>query len=642
MILIFLLYGLSFFCLGFAVLMEIGHTSRLPLSRHLKWLAAFGLLHSIVEWSDMLLLTNAVNDPRQVILLVRTILLPLSALALVRFGVGLILDAGPLPVWVKLIPVIFFVPTGLLLGYVLVTLISTPPIAIAADVWSRYLLYFPGNLLASLGMLRQAHNLPEIRFSRGRAYLIGAAAAFAINAGVGGLVTPAAPYGLARWINYDSILSSTDIPVQLWRMVAAIGITYFTLKAMGLFEAERRQYLVELETQQALSQHIAFEAQREARRLAETWTEALVTISRCIAEMRDVDQVLLKIIETARQLLDSDTAVLGLLDDDRVILRVIYHASRTNTRIIEDRVNNHPIIWAALESAQTNYYEKDKQPSDELLLCVLQGAAVESAVIVPLKLDNQSVGALWIGRFNKKPFTTVDGSNLERLADQAVIAITHALLASKLQSMAVIEERSRIAREMHDGLSQILGYLRLETQTLGVLHKQANHQAVEDKLNRMLVNIDRAHADVRDNILSLRTTLSGDKGLVACLQDYLSEFTLQTNIQVHWICNFNGNPHLSPYAETQVLRMIQEALSNVRKHANADNVRVSLDLHGNCLNVTITDDGVGFDPNQRRGHYGMQTMHERANSTGGGLTITSQPGVGTQVEIWLPVVQEKI
>jgi signal transduction histidine kinase len=94
---------------------------------------------------------------------------------------------------------------------------------------------------------------------------------------------------------------------------------------------------------------------------------------------------------------------------------------------------------------------------------------------------------------------------------------------------------------------------------------------------------------------------------------------------------------LSPLAEVQLMRIVQEALSNVRKHAQASQVLVRIASHDDYLALTITDDGVGFDSPAGNGHYGLLTMRERAESAGGGLTVTSESGLGTQVNLWLPI-----
>ena len=116
--------GLASFSLGLAVLLENRDSSRLPLGRQLPWLAAFGFAYGLVEWLDMFLGYGPSSAFQPVLVTVRSILLPLSALLLVRFGIGLVNEAGPVPAWMQLLPVILIVPFGLLLGYALVVALT--------------------------------------------------------------------------------------------------------------------------------------------------------------------------------------------------------------------------------------------------------------------------------------------------------------------------------------------------------------------------------------------------------------------------------------------------------------------------------------------------------------------------------------
>jgi two-component system nitrate/nitrite sensor histidine kinase NarX len=128
--------------------------------------------------------------------------------------------------------------------------------------------------------------------------------------------------------------------------------------------------------------------------------------------------------------------------------------------------------------------------------------------------------------------------------------------------------------------------------------------------------------------------------LIPALEEYVSEFGVQTGIDAHLVCDLQVPPHLSPVAEAQLVRIVQEALANVRKHAQASQVQVSLACHDRSFCVTVTDDGIGFDNLPLHGHYGLATMRERAKEAKGGLTVTSRHNEGTQVKLWLPLMQQ--
>ena len=637
MIVVYFIYGLAFFSLGLAAFLESRHASKLPLGQQLPWLAGFGLLHSLVEWSDMFLLIIPPGLQHTILLVLRSILLPLSTLLLVRFGTGLIKEAGPLPEWLSFAPVVLLVPAGLLLGYALIVAVTEPPLATAADVWSRYLLYFTGNLLAAFGFFRQWQGLAGERVSEARPLMLGAAAMFVINAFFAGLIVMKVPYGLGAWLNAEWLLSVTGIPVQLWRALTALAVTLFVVWTLDVFEAERKQQLADLDQVRLVAQQAALQAQSTAREAAEEWTNALVKLSQRISNMDHIDDILLAIVEDAQRLLNADTAALALWNESGAQLETKYFASDSGSALVIARpVKNQRILEAIINCCSLRYPE-DSADLSKPWICPAISREILSAAIVPLRMEQKSLGGLWVERERRASFDSSDLVKLDRLADQAVIAIEHALMASRLQSLAVLEERSRIAREMHDGIAQILGYLSLETQTLEALVDRGEQQAALAELKQARLNIQLAQEDVRENILCLRTTLSGEAGVISALREYVEEFSVQTGVQANLVCQAAEPLNLSPLAETQMVRIIQEALANVRKHARACQVLISLSSHNGGLCVTIADDGLGFEIHPERGHYGLLTMRERAESVGGGLTVTSCLGEGTQIEMWLPI-----
>jgi signal transduction histidine kinase len=633
------LLGLSFFCLGLAATLEVGRTSKLALAREMHWLAGFAFAQSLYGWCDFFLQMNPAGAVGDALLLIRAIALPVSALLLVRFGIGLIEKAGPLPDWLTLVPVVLIVPLSLLLGYGLIIAIIQAPRALAADVWSRYLLYFPGNLLAAFGCYWQWHTLKQNNLPGPRRMLLGAMWAFIANSIISGLIVPKSSYGLTPWLNESTLQSMVALPIEYWRLIPALAVTFFVTKALGVFEAEQQQNLNELRLSQQKAIQNALQAQTEARHAAERWTDALVGISRRIADMENVDTVLLSVVEIARRLLNTDTAVLALWDETGSHLDVKCWATAYSCQSGKSLPVENRIILDAIRRRHAIIYPDDIPDVEGAWICPICKHEIQAAAIVALQLENEPIGGLWVGRLERAPFTPTELVELEHLADQAVIAIEHALMASRLQSLAVVEERSRIAREMHDGLAQILGYLGLENQTLEALVKRKDWDAALSEIHQARQQINLAQADVRENILSLRTTLAGNAGLLPSLKEFLQEFSLQTGIEAVLVNQGAEPPVLSPMAEAQLVRIIQEALSNIRKHAQARHVRVRLAIHQNCLCVTISDDGIGFDNKPGPGHYGLMTMRERAEGVGGGLTINSEIGAGTQVEVWLPLIQ---
>lgn len=622
---VYFLYGLAFFCLGVVVSLEARRSTNLVLGRHLPWLAAFGFLHGCLEWTDLALLMKIFSSWEQQLILIRTLLLPIAALFLVRFGAGLVAEAGPLPRWMAMLPVAILVPLSLTLAYAITLATTSSDWALEADIWSRYLLYFTGCVLAAVGLLRQRRGLHAGGLKTGGDPLLIAAFAFLLNAFVAGLIVPHSSTGLASWLNEERFLGMTKIPIQIWRALSAMAVALSVVRALDVFEAEREAQMKKLRLEREQSQTLA-------RNRAERWRNSVVSISRMIAHLQPMEQILENVIALATDLLECDAAAFGLWDEAKSGILIKSSAPKADGPAREIHLREG-LLWEAARSETPLLLA----PQASWSYPILDEKATHAA-LVPLRLNDEPLGALWAIRTNGRPFNQDDLDGLEILADQAMIALEHTMMAARLQSVAVIEERSRIAREMHDSLAQLLGYLSLELQTLRALVLQENHRQALKEIQIAHERIREAQDDVRENIISLRTTLSAHGGFLPALREYLEEFGLHTGIEVELICDETDSLPLSSLAETQMVCIVQEALSNVRKHAMAKHVQIRIASRQGYLAMSITDDGIGFQSRAQRGHFGLQTMHERAEQVGGAVTVNSIPGNGTQVELWLPVI----
>lgn len=272
--------------------------------------------------------------------------------------------------------------------------------------------------------------------------------------------------------------------------------------------------------------------------------------------------------------------------------------------------------------------------------CPTVATGIKSVAVVPLQSDGNIVGGMWAAHFAPTAFTSSQLFGLESLADQAVIVLQHARMSAQLQTVATLEERSRIAREMHDGLAQVLGYLGIQMQTIEAYSRQGQTEEVLVEIAKTRQNVRMAQADVRENILSLRTTLAGETGLATSLDEYVREFGIHSETDARFLNAVSDVPRLAPLAEVQLVRIVQEALTNVRKHAQAQHVEVRLCHEDGGLSMTVTDDGIGFETGDEAHHFGLQTMLERAGSVGGRLHVHSEPRKGTQVALWIPFPRE--
>jgi PAS domain S-box-containing protein len=221
-----------------------------------------------------------------------------------------------------------------------------------------------------------------------------------------------------------------------------------------------------------------------------------------------------------------------------------------------------------------------------------------------------------------------------------------AQLLEQQRALAMLSERERLARELHDGIGQVLGYVKMQAQAARDWLAQDQVAAADADLAQLVAVAQDAHADVREYILGARTSAAAEPGLRAGLQQYLQRFSQQYALQTELLAPTGGiDDLLEPTAEAQLLRIIQEALTNARKHAQAEGVQVSMQLVANHVQVTVQDDGVGFDPallaTAEGQKYGLGFMRERAQEVGGSVEIRSAPGAGTQVLIRVPRRKEQ-
>jgi nitrate/nitrite-specific signal transduction histidine kinase len=228
----------------------------------------------------------------------------------------------------------------------------------------------------------------------------------------------------------------------------------------------------------------------------------------------------------------------------------------------------------------------------------------------------------------------------ERLAVQTVVAVENAGLYRQVRYMATLEERDRLARELHDNLAQMLGYMNAKVCT--AKHWLAGNQiesAFSDLLELERVT-DQAYSDVREAIFSLRTIVSSGWELGPTLREYLADYNKRYGIDVQLCVEQEGLFDLTAEAQVQVLRIIQEALTNVRKHSGARGAQVRIRQAGQFTEITVEDDGTGFDAGgtsrKDARHFGLHIMRERATTVGGTLTVDSAQGHGTRVCLRVP------
>ena len=219
------------------------------------------------------------------------------------------------------------------------------------------------------------------------------------------------------------------------------------------------------------------------------------------------------------------------------------------------------------------------------------------------------------------------------------------LLMEQQRVVATLLERERLARELHDSIGQVLGYISMQTQTAHKWATSGNTGKTVPILSRLAEVAQEAHSDVRESILSLRTEMASEWTFLQALRKYLDQYHTSFGIDTELLLPEQlTEDALNSDVGVQLMRVIQEALTNANRHGGAHRVRVEFLQSDSHVNINISDDGSGFNPAHLSpgvgNHFGLEFMRERMAQIGGSVIIESQLGLGTTVVLDVPVSKE--
>ncbi len=366
---------------------------------------------------------------------------------------------------------------------------------------------------------------------------------------------------------------------------------------------------------------------------------ALNRVSVAIASLSDVDDVLDAVVTHARELLEADVAVLLLEGPDgRLDLRA--GAGRPGAILGPAGLTGSTGTQPPHRGDDGSTDPGAPNPADAILPFVDRAQAVVR-LSAPLQRGGQTIGLLAVGGARPRGFDADQVETLASLANQATIALEHARLEERLRELAVVEERERIARELHDGIAQVLGYVNTKSQAIDGHLAQGRTDAARVQVAELGAAARAVYVDVREAILGLRSPIEPGQGLGAAAMAYAERVAADSRFALDLdITDETRDLRLDPEAEAQVYRIVQEALTNVRKHASARRVRMAMMVAGGQLDVQIDDDGRGFGPQAAPGdvaRYGLRSMHERAAAIGATLDVRPGWRGGVVVALRLPL-----
>ena len=276
---------------------------------------------------------------------------------------------------------------------------------------------------------------------------------------------------------------------------------------------------------------------------------------------------------------------------------------------------------------------------DDGAAALLEG--MQSWMWVPLAVKSRIIGGVGVAHEKRDHFTPHHADLALSVANQAAITLINAELYGQAQALAVLEERQRLARNLHDAINQSLFSAGLIAEVLPRLWNRD-----QDEARRSLEDLRKltrgAMAEMRALLAELRPSTLTDAELGDLLRLLGNAFTGRTNIPAR--VTVVGQGMLPAEVQVAIYRVCQEALNNVAKHAAASLVEIDLKHAETAIELSIRDDGQGFDPERTAsGHYGLSMMHERAEGVGARLSIMSQPGHGTELTIrWRPTPSNEV
>jgi signal transduction histidine kinase len=360
---------------------------------------------------------------------------------------------------------------------------------------------------------------------------------------------------------------------------------------------------------------------------------ALDMATRGIAGVLDLDRVLQLITDRVRELAHAQYAALGIVDQEGGFERFITSGiTRTERERIGPVPRGHGLLGAIVSSAhpiRVHDIAKDPRrygfPPHHPDMRTLLG--------VPVAAKGRSIGRLYLT--NKLPsgdFTSDDERMVEMFAMHAGIAIENARLHEQVQRLAIVEERERIGRDLHDGIIQSIYAVGLSLEDIPELMEDEPDVA-RQRIERAVDSLDQSIRDIRNFIFGLRPELLEQAGLIGGLAALADEFRVNSMIDIDLETGDVTEVDLSPDQAGQLLAIAREALSNIARHSKATRGNVRVESLEGSVRLTISDNGVGFDPDRQRGpsHQGLINMRARASEIGGDIELHSEPGAGTRI-----------
>lgn len=370
---------------------------------------------------------------------------------------------------------------------------------------------------------------------------------------------------------------------------------------------------------------------------------ALLSISEAIDEEPTITQLFRRALKAVRQATGFDAVAMRLYEPGSHCFRLVVQSGMSEAMVQELAcIPAHRGFHAEVMQTKQPAVTSDLATDPRLCGTSPLEMGFRSLASVPFLANGEIVGTMELASPAAYQWTPEHISWLSLVGHSVGVFVRQVQLTSQLRDAAVSKERSLIAQEIHDGLAQQIGSIFVWAEDARFSLQEQDVDAAQAALNKIEGSARDAYRRLREEMLGLREAPEPGECFVAHLQKYLDRFQRQWAIETHLVAG-NGDGRqampvtITPRAEIQLLRILQEILTNVRRHACASKVQLKLAEEDRWLIVDVKDDGSGFDPQQVSDeHLGLCIIRERAESVGGRIKVQTTPEEGTRVRVVLP------
>ncbi|MFN2282637.1 MAG: GAF domain-containing protein, partial [Anaerolineales bacterium] len=436
---------------------------------------------------------------------------------------------------------------------------------------------------------------------------------------------------LSRGIVKEAGLRSLAI-VPLRSKQKTLGTLFLVSTDLRDFDEEELQLLIAAGQQIGVAVENAslFSAQQ---RRAEQF-RVIAEVGRQITSIMDIDKVLNQVVHLIQKTFGYDHVAIALLEEDYAVYRVgagrLWEDPSFNFNPSHLKIGAEGVTGRVAASGNALYLPDVREDPGYVKM---QGSLTLSELTVPIKVKGEVIGVLDAQSDRLNAFDDSDLIVLQSLADQAAVAIDNARLYRRAQKLAVVEERNRLARELHDSVTQALYGITLHAEAAYRQLNSRNSKLALEQMVELKNTAQEALREMRLLIFELRPSVVELQGLIPALRARLEAVEERAGLQVEM--NVDESLVISDRVQDGLYRIAQEALNNALKHAKANQIILNLTGGLSHIVLEIIDDGVGFKPEDavEGGGLGLDGIIERAELLGAELVLDSWPGKGTTIRV---------